>query len=208
MKLKIKEFNIYVEELVLVVVLLSVFFTGIREYFSNYFMCYLFIAFHEFSHMFIASLFDIKTTRLNIRISGLSINLNNINRQGLKWICIFLAGPISNVILAIMFYNIPIVYTINLVLAIINLMPIYPLDGYNILKLLLEIIKCKNIKIQMVIENTVMIGLIILGVCQACFLHNPSIILMFFYIFIQSSSLRKHWDLGIYQKYYKNITKF
>ena len=49
-------------------------------------------------------------------------------------ILIYLAGPISNIILALVFYRIRFIFEINLSLAIINLFPIYPLDGYNVLE--------------------------------------------------------------------------
>lgn len=211
MRLKLKEFNIYIDETILIVSFLCVIFKGIREYFENYFVCFLFITFHEFAHMFIASIFGIKTTRLCIRISGLNINLDTCNRHGLKWIAIFLIGPISNIILAYIFINIPMVYTINLALAVINLIPIYPLDGYNILEIILEMLfeSQKNIKnIQKILEIMVIILLVILGIYQFVFLRNLSIILIVFYIIIQSSSLRNNRDSRIYQKCYKNITNF
>lgn len=211
MKLRIKELYIYLDETILIVGFLCLFFGVIREYFKNYFVCYLFITFHELAHMFVASLFGIKTTRLCIRISGLNINLDSYNRQGLKWIVIFLAGPVSNVILAYIFKNIPMVYTINLALAIINLIPIYPLDGYNIFEIILNqlTIKQKNIeKIQKWVGIMVIILLIIVGICQFIILKNLSVILMMFYIIIQSCSLRNNSDSRIYQKCYKNITKF
>lgn len=211
MKLKIKEFNVYIDETFLIVGFLCIIFKEIREYFENYFVCFLFIVFHEFAHMFVASVFGIKTTRLNIRISGLSINLNKMNRQGIKWLFIYLAGPISNIILALLFKNIPMVYTINLALSIINLIPIYPLDGYNIFKILLKLIEKKQkiiLKMQRITEIMVIILLVSLGICQFIFFRNLSIILIVFYIFIQGSSPRNNSDSRMYQKCYKNITKF
>lgn len=211
MKLKIKEFNIYLDETILIVGFLFLLFEGIRDYFENYFICYLFIIFHELSHMFVASIFGIKTTKLCIRISGLNINLDSYNRQGLKWLVIYVAGPISNIILAQLFKNVPMVYTINLALAIINLIPIYPLDGYNIFEIILNqlTIKQKNIeKIQKTVEIMVIILLVTIGIYQFVIFKNLSIILIMFYIIIQSSSLRNNSDSRIYQKCYKNITNF
>lgn len=211
MKLKIKEFNIYLDETILIVGFLCLFFEVIRDYFENYFICFLFIIFHELSHMLVASIFGIKTKRLCIRISGLNINLDCRKRQGLKWLSIYFAGPLSNAVLALLFNNIPMVYTINLALAIINLIPIYPLDGYNILEIILNkfTIKQKTIKIvQKITEIMVIILLIIVGIYQFVIFKNLSIILMAFYIIIQSCNLRDNRDSRIYQKCYKNITKF
>ena len=211
MRLKLKEFNIHIDETILIVGFLCIIFKGIREYFENYFVCFLFIIFHELAHMFIASIFGIKTKRLCIRISGLNINLDSEDRKGLKWLVIFLAGPLSNIFLAIIFNNITMVYTINLALAIINLIPIYPLDGYNIFEILLNtVIKKEKIvfKIVKISEIMVIILLAILGIYQFAILRNLSIILMIFYIIIQRSNLRNNSDSRMYQKYYKNITNF
>lgn len=211
MRFKIKDFNVYIDETIFIIGSLCIIFKVIRRYFENYFMCFLFIIFHELSHMFVASIFGIKTRSLNISVSGLNINLNDKNRKGLKWLCIFLAGPISNIILAITFRNISMVYTINLALAIINLIPIYPLDGYNIYEIFLNMLKInKNmiLKVEKSTEVMVIILLVTIGIYQFIFFKNLSIILMVFYIFIQSSSLRKKRASGIYQKYYKNITNF
>ena len=219
MKLKVKEFNIYIDEIILIVGVLCLLFKGIRDYFSNFFMCFLFIAFHELSHMFVASILGIKTTKLNIHISGLSINLEKLEKNGVKWLAIFLAGPLSNIILAIMFNKIPLVYTINLALAIINLIPIYPLDGYNILEILLKFLNFDEKKVILIQKNIgimVIILLVILGINQLVIFKNLSVIRygkyhnlnMVFYIFIQSSNLRKNCDSAMYQKYYKNVTNF
>lgn len=209
MRIKIREFSIYIDESLFIIGLLSIIFKGIRQYFENYFVCYLFIVFHEFSHMFIASIFGVKTKKLNIRISGLSISLNEKNRQGWKWICIFLIGPISNVILANIFKNVPLVYTINLALAIINIVPIYPLDGYNVFTVILRMIRLKNIeKIQGIVQYIILLILGILGIYQFIFFKNPSIILMSIYIFIQGAIAKKKDNETLYQKYYKNVTNF
>ncbi len=211
MRFKVKDFNIYLDETILIVGFLCVFSEVVRDYFENYFICYLFIAFHEFTHMFVSSIFGIKTTRLYIRISGLNINLDSYNRQGLKWLYIFLAGPLSNIILAYIFKNIPMVYTINLALAIINLIPIYPLDGYNIFEMLLKMLikKQKNVcKVEKATKIMVIILLVTLGIYQFVIFRNLSVILMIFYIIIQSYSLRNNSDSRIYQKCYKNITNF
>ena len=208
MKVRIKKINIYIDEFGLLICFLCIISSQIREYFENYFMCYLFIIFHELSHLFVASIYGIKTTQLSIRVSGLCISLNN-NCKGLKGLGIYLAGPLSNMILAIIFKNIDMVYSINLALALINLMPVEPLDGYNILGIILKLFRIKNQEFsQKIIHNIVLFLLLILGVYQAIILKNISIILMVFYIFIQGQITRKNGSLRLYQEYYKNVTNF
>lgn len=211
MILKRKEFSVKIDELVIIIGFLCLIFKVIRKYFENYFVCLLFIAFHEFAHMFIASIYGIKTKRLNVSISGFSIILDKRNIKGLKWLVIYLAGPLSNVLLALLFKNISMVYTINLVLAVINLVPIYPLDGYNVFCLLLNIIKLpvkvKN-NIKKTVEFTVIILFIIIGVYQFIKFKKLSLILMTIYIILQRSNPRNNSTLTMYQEYYKNVTKF
>lgn len=211
MKLRVKEFDIYLDESVLIIGILSIIFKVVRKYFENFFICYLFIVFHEFSHMCVASIFGVATKNLHIRISGLNICLKEQNTNNLRWIIIYLAGPISNIGLAATFKNVPLVYTINLALAVINLIPIYPLDGYNIFEILLNQLnlKRKNIeKVQKSVEIMVIILLLAVGIYQFVFFENISIILMVIYIIIQSSNLRNNSASRIYQKCYKNITNF
>ena len=209
MRIKVKEFNIYIDETVIIIGFLCIIFKGIRNYFENYFICYLFIIFHELSHMLVASICGIKTSKITIRISGLSINLENNNCKNLKWLAMYLAGPVSNIILASIFKSVPMVCGINLALAIINLIPIEPLDGYNIMEVLLKFLKVKHIKIiQKVTRLFILVTLGILGIYQLIILLNPSLILMIFYIIIQALIDRKNGNCRLYQEYYKNVTNF
>ena len=209
MRLKVKEFNIYIDETIIIVGILCVIFKEIRNYFENYFVCYLFIIFHELSHMLVASICGIKTSKITIRISGLSINLENTKCQNLKWLAIYLAGPVSNIILASIFKNVSMVRGINLALAIINLIPISPLDGYNIVGVLLKFFKVKNAKrIEKVTHLFILFTLGILGIYQLIILLNPSLILMIFYIIIQALITGKDSSHRLYQEYYKNVTNF
>lgn len=209
MRIKVKEFNIYIDETMVIVAVLCIILKELRSYFENYFVCYLFIVFHELSHMFVASICGIKTRKISIRISGLSINLDKNTGKNGKWLAIYLAGPMSNIILASIFKNVPMVCGINLALAIINLIPIEPLDGHNIMGVLLKIFNVKNIKkIQKVTHLFILIILGILGIYQLIFLLNPSLLLMIFYIIIQALIAKKNGSRRLYQEYYKNVTNF
>lgn len=211
MRIKVKEFNIYIDEIIVIVGILSIIFKEISNYFENYFICFLFITFHELAHMFVASIFGVKTINLSIRISGLNISLSEKNRNGLRWLMIYLAGPISNVILSLIFREIPMVYSINLALAIINMFPIYPLDGHHIFGILLNYLNISQksiIKVQKMVQIMVIVLLGIIGIYQFVILRNLSIILMVFYIILQCSNLRNNSDWRLYQEYYKNVTNF
>lgn len=205
----IKGIKIYIEETVIVTLILMVLFSYINQYLSSYIMCYLFIIFHELAHIVIASIFKVNTNKIEIRTLGLCAKLDDYERKGLKWVCIFLAGPIANILLAIMFRNNIMIMSINIAMAVINLVPIYPLDGYNILKILLQAMKLKNTrKTQHGIEKIILIILVIIGAIQLVKYSNPSIVLLVIYAYIQSKTAEEMGFEIMYQKYYKNITNF
>ena len=138
MILRLNSFFIEIENL-FIIVLISFFFSDkIKLFLTSYFVCYLFIIFHELSHIIFASIFGKKIRKLKLSIAGVCVVFNN--NDGLKIIkkiIIYLAGPLGNIILALLFRNIDFVFEINIFLAILNLMPVYPLDGYNILNCIL-----------------------------------------------------------------------
>lgn len=117
----------------------------------TYFFISIFI--HEISHIVIAKVYKINIKNLRVSIFGFSAQIENNKKTKTKQkILMYLAGPIANFILAIIFYflkieyieKLKLVYT-NLCLGIFNLLPIIPLDGGNVLKELLKN-KYKNIE--------------------------------------------------------------
>src|SRR5699024_1713702 len=94
-----------------------------------------------------SKIFNVRIGKPRLGIFGYSIKeLKPINfNKPIHKILVFLSGPIFNLFLAIIFYKIEVPYKLkfymfytNLFLCIINLLPILPLDGANILKCLLE----------------------------------------------------------------------
>ena len=159
--------------------------------------------------MFVASIFGIKTTKLYIKINGLNISLDDTKKLGIKWLLIYLAGPLSNLILCVCYRKIEFIYYINHALLLINMLPIYPLDGFNILEILLKNVGLKKIKRYLsIIQNVVILLLLVLGMIQIVHFHNPSIFLMVIYVHIHRKKYEDKEKTNIYQNCYKNITKF
>lgn len=175
MRLRLKGNVIFIEESAIIVLFVCLLSKIAREYLSNYYLCFLFIAFHELSHIVVAALFGSSIKRINIRLSGLSVNLEK-TFYGKKAVLIYIAGPLSNIILANLFRNINIIFEINVCLALINLVPIKPLDGYNILK---EIVRKKTVQI---LANISEILLIFLGLFLTVKYCNISLIILLLYI--------------------------
>lgn len=178
MKIKICNIRVEIENL-LIIVLISFFLSvKIKVFLTSYFVCYLFILFHELSHIVVATLFGKKIKLIKLSIAGVSVAFNNEELEIVKNIIIYLAGPVSNICLAIMFYNIDFVFEINMFLAILNLMPLYPLDGYNVIKCLFDTRKL------FWIQYLFLSLLFIVSIVTIFVSYNPSLLILFIYIML------------------------
>lgn len=109
----------------------------------------LFALIHELGHLLAGLLLGLKPETISIMPAGLAIcfktevqdynnKINNTRMISIKKIIIAIAGPLTNLIIAIICIitnvnNSLIIYA-NILLAIFNLIPIYPLDGGRIAK--------------------------------------------------------------------------
>ncbi|MDE6241966.1 MAG: hypothetical protein K2M08_06080 [Anaeroplasmataceae bacterium] len=94
------------------------------------FLC-LFI--HEIGHLFFITLFRYKIEKLELSIFGFFLKLENTKEEFYKDFIIYFGGIFFNLIL---YFLIPdeTMRKINLILILFNSLPIYPLDGFNIIK--------------------------------------------------------------------------
>lgn len=115
---------------------------------------------HEIGHLIMGIILGFKPKSLSIKPVGLSISfkikpkdiehkIKNGTALEFKKIFIGLAGPITNLIFAILYlyfdiklFSIPreIAIYSNILIGLFNLLPIYPLDGGRIIKSLLHIL--------------------------------------------------------------------
>lgn len=192
MKLKFSKIEYNIEELFLIISFIFILSPKVKRILDSYYLCYLFIVFHELSHIFIASLFCKKINRLNFTLCGLNVGFyynykknKNINFY-IKEIIINLAGPISNLILCVLFWHNKMIFDINICLAIINIMPIYPLDGYNVIKNFVDILYLKNLvkdkNIVKYINNIFFVFIIIIFIVLFLNFKNVSYLIFLVYI--------------------------
>lgn len=116
-----------------------------------YMLFIIFILCHELSHMVMGIILGFKPKTLRLNPLGVSIEFYNYdeNNKKNKWkrILTYLAGPLINLLIGMIFYFIDIeieiktkiIYT-NLLIGIFNLLPILPLDGGKVLKEILKLI--------------------------------------------------------------------
>ncbi len=123
-----------------------------------YILLMIFACLHELSHMIIGSILGFKPTTFEVKPIGFSVSFYNVikdyskkirkgNLLEFKRIFVYLAGPLSNLIIAVILFGINIdffvkqeIMYINLIIAMVNLLPIYPLDGGRIVKSLIHIL--------------------------------------------------------------------
>src|SRR5574344_1055067 len=195
MKIKTSFFYIKIDILFTLVMFIFLLSDKFRNFISSFFICYLFIFFHELSHIFVASLFGKEVDTLTLSLFGVNVLFISkhydtsleINNYNIKEIIIYLAGPISNFLLGMLFFNIKFVFEINIFLGMLNLIPIYPLDGYNIIRELLVKNKYKY-KIIKVTSNLLIIILFLIGIIIFINNYNASIILFLIYLIILRKS--------------------
>ena len=98
----------------------------------------LFALIHELAHMCAGLSLKLKPKALEVQAFGISIVFESFENLEKNKIIIASAGPFINILIAILFSFIHIkasgiIVNTNVLLAILNLVPIYPLDGAKVL---------------------------------------------------------------------------
>jgi len=185
----------------------------------------IFALIHELGHLIAGLLLGMKPEKIEIMPFGVSISfkiqVEEYNRKikkgnilELKKIIVAIAGPITNFIIILLLdklnikieKGIIIIYT-NLLIAIFNLLPIYPLDGGRILKGILHINfgKIKSERYINLISKITLIVITAITSILILYLKNISIFIINMYllylVIIGDIKLKKRED--IYKKYLK-----
>lgn len=162
----------------------------------------IFCMIHELGHILAGIFLKLKPEKIDIMPFGLSVQFklfpddyNNkvlkSNQLQIKKIIIAMAGPITNFVLIIAAYFMKlsievksiIIYS-NMIIALFNLLPIYPLDGGRILKGILNIMygRKRTEKIMNKVSNILIVFITMICAFLVYVLKNIAIIVSLVYL--------------------------
>ena len=190
--------------------LIVILFSGYYKLFFTYFLITLI---HELGHILMACIFKVKVNKVKLSIFGFNGEIENIDYLKIyKQILIIIMGPLTyfvslflirelylnEVISLVMYYK---ALASNKYILIFNLLPIYPLDGGRLLKIVLDkIFTYKNSKrILYLVSFVFMIGFVIYTIECKQYLMYVFLLVNFM---INILSLNKQWKRFLVNRYY------
>lgn len=185
---------------------LKIFLFFVLFYFTKQIEVYSYILFfatvHECGHLLAGILLGFKPENIILSPLGLSIQFKifedeynkkiaKSNMMEVKKILIALAGPMTNLLIILLFgifrfsnLNLELIIYSNLIICLFNLIPIYPLDGGRILKSFFSLLigRYKANNLISVISNVFMIILTFFSSILVFYLENIAIFLITVYL--------------------------
>lgn len=152
---------------------------------------YISILIHEIAHIVTALLIKVNVTELLLMPFGVCASYNE-KITPLKEILISVAGPIMSIIILV-FSKEVLIKNVNLLITILNLIPIYPLDGGRIQKnfLIIKYGYNKGIKISQIISDFFIVIVFIFSVIFIIYFKNFYLLFLSLYIYTLSKKEMK-----------------
>ena len=195
-----------------------------------YVILMLFGLIHELGHLLCGLLLGLKPGQITLMPYGLKlnfrINYNDYNKKikkgnllSIKKIVLYLAGPITNliicsmvVVLSLFNENIKLlncsneqIFYCNLIIAVFNLIPIYPMDGGKILQETIHIF-CGLRKSYKVIQEITWISLgVFTAFTSIIILQYKNVFLLLILGYLWGLTIKTEKQLNLKEKIYENL---
>ena len=211
---------------------LKIFLFLILFYFTKqieiYIIMIIFAIIHELGHLLCGMIVGLKPDKIELMPTGLAIsfktNVELYNQKigkgnlfNIKKILVAIAGPLTNILMIIIFSFINIEYNLKLMIIysnwlifFFNLLPIYPLDGGRIIQEILHIKMGINKSKDIVSDVSIIIMIILTSVGSIGILYYKNIAIFFIIIYlwiIVINEYRKFIKRKILLKKIKNYSK-
>lgn len=162
----------------ILILIYNYFFSDIRLFI----MFYMFVVMHELSHAIVALLLKVDIKEFEFAPFGVCAKYEN-NLSDLKELIISVSGPAFSMALACLYGN-KIYFIINILITIFNLLPVYPLDGGRVLRVILKFIfgYKKGKVISTYLTNLILILFLLVSIFIATYYRNFFFLTMCFYM--------------------------
>lgn len=188
---------IHVHYSVYILLIFSLFLLNLHK-----FLIYLLIIFiHELFHMFACLCFRLKPKKIELTIIGGFIDIPLYLLSPLKRLIVSLAGILFNLLLIFVLKDKELI-KYNYILIIFSMLPIYPLDGFNILESIVCLFN-KNNKILKRLNIISILSLFMLLVISLVF-KIYFLIIIFIFLLKKNIFYLKNYDLVFLKKLINN----
>lgn len=191
----------------------------ITSQFEIYIIVMIFAIIHELGHLLAGVILKFKVDEIKLTPMGVRLQFKIENREynkkvkkgnlfNLKKAIIAIAGPITNLVILIVLiilkniglnftntYIYQIIIYSNLLIAIFNLLPIYPMDGGRVINEILKIMvgNKKAYKITYILSKTMLIILTAISSIAILYLENIAIVFIIMYLWcLELQEIRKY----------------
>ena len=199
-----------------------------------YIILMIFAIIHELGHLVAGLILKFKPEEVKLTPVGLQIRFKIDSREynekikearslNIKKAIIALAGPLTNLIIAVVtiiigYFNANIqntyIYQIiiyaNFLIAMFNLIPIYPMDGGRVLNELFKIFigNKKAYKITYIVSKTILILLTAVASILVLYIHNIAIVIILAYLwYLEVIEIRRYNRRKNIEKIIHNLEK-